>query len=262
MLSRIKWAADRTWRTLATGFCFFVFSAGGVIQTLMVVPFIYAMPGTEEQKARRVRALQRRTFGGFVKLMGWVGVIRFRIHNRELAERSAGCLVIANHPTLVDVVVLYATLPKANCVVKGDLWRNRYWRGVLKAAGFISNDNAEDLLAGCQRALGRGESVLIFPEGSRTVPGQGLDFKRGMAQVAVRTHVPIMTVFITCEPLTLTKETRWYQVPPRRADIDVYFKEVLIPEQFVSNYHDKPAAARLLTRYMQDYFEKGLKEYG
>ncbi|HEY7885688.1 MAG TPA: lysophospholipid acyltransferase family protein [Cellvibrionaceae bacterium] len=261
MRARLNYWADRLWRLFATGFCFFVFSAGGVIQTLLVVPFIYAMPGSEEQKARRVRALQRRTFANFVWLLGAVGVIRFRVHNRELAERSAGCLVIANHPTLVDVVILYATLPKANCVVKGELWRNRYWRGVLKAAGFISNDNAEDLLAGCQRALDRGESVLIFPEGSRTVPDKGLDFKRGMAQVAVRTHVPIMTVFITCKPLTLTKQTRWYQIPPRCADIDVYFKEVLRPQQLVSSYDDKPAAARQLTSFLQDYYQKGLKAY-
>src|SRR5690606_36770855 len=112
MLARFKWAADRGWRLFATGFCFFVFSAGGVLQTLLVVPVIYAMPGSEEQKARRVRALQRRTFAGFVWLMWVVGVIRCHVHNRELAERSGGCLVIANHPTLVDVVILYATLPK------------------------------------------------------------------------------------------------------------------------------------------------------
>src|SRR5690606_40179944 len=62
------------------------------------------------------------------------------------------------HVTGVQTCALPISLPKANCVVKGDLWRNRYWRGVLKAAGFISNDNAEDLLAGCQRALDRGES--------------------------------------------------------------------------------------------------------
>lgn len=250
------------WRLMATGGCFLIFSAGGFLQTLLVVPFIYAFPGSAESKARRTRSLQRHTFGGFVWFMEFVGVLRCRVHNRELAEYSGGCVVIANHPTLIDVVILFALLPNANCVVKGELWRHRYWSGVLKAAGFIRNDNAVALLRGAEAALHRGESLLIFPEGSRTVPGKGLEFKRGMAHVAMRASAPIMMVHITCEPLTLTKNTPWYRIPPRRAEINVYFKEVLRAQDVVSNYEDKPAAVRQLTRYLQDHYETGLKTYG
>ncbi len=261
-MKTLKRLADRFWRTLATGFCFCVFFAGGLLQTLLILPFIYACPGTVETKARRARRLVKVSFAGFVWLMEVCGLIRVRLHRRELIAQSPGCIVIANHPTLIDVVILYAALPRANCVVKGELWRNRYVKGVLRAAGFISNDSGGELLEGCQRALTRGEAVLIFPEGSRSVPGRGLSFKRGMAHVAVRTHAPVLTAFITCEPLTLTKGNRWYQIPPRRADIDIEFRDILVPEQLVTHYEDKPAAARQLTSYLQDYFDKGLHIYG
>lgn len=258
----IKYRADRLWRTIATGLCFGFFSLGGLSQSLLLFPVIYALPGSREHKACRMRALQQRTFAGFVWLMERLGLIRVRLHNIELLAKSPGCIVIANHPTLIDVVILFAHLPRANCVVKGELWRNRYLKGVMRAAGFISNESAEHLLQGCRQALNADEAVLIFPEGSRTLPGQAPNFKRGFASIAVRTNAPILTAFITCNPLTLTKGAPWYQIPSRRADIDIYFAEVLQPAALVDDFADKPRATRLLTKYLENYFEEGLKRYG
>ncbi|WP_020208020.1 lysophospholipid acyltransferase family protein [Gilvimarinus chinensis] len=257
-----KRVLDRGWRTLATGFCFALFSLLALAQTLMVFPVIYLLPGSRKAKAARVRRLQRFSFSGFVALMEWLGLISVTRHNTALLQQAKGCLVVANHPTLIDVVILFALLPEANCVVKGDLWRNLYIRGVMRAGGFISNASGDELLQGCQQALDDGQAVLIFPEGSRSVPGQPLAFKRGLANVAVRSQAPILTAFITCEPLTLVKGAPWYQIPPRRADIHVYFHEIINPEQVIEGFDDKPRAARLLTRYLEHYFEEGLKRYG
>ncbi|WP_339896800.1 lysophospholipid acyltransferase family protein [uncultured Gilvimarinus sp.] len=257
-----KTRLDRCWRVAATGFCFSFFFAGGLLQSLLVFPVIYALPGAKDKKARRVRSLQQRTFAGFVQLMQLFGLIRVTLHNSELLAQSPGCLVVANHPTLIDVVILFAKLPQANCVVKGELWRNRYLKGVMRAAGFISNDSGERLLRGCQQALSRDEAVLIFPEGSRTAAGKAPSFKRGFANIAVRTGAPILTTFITCNPLTLTKGAPWYRIPPRRAEINIYFAELLQPQTLVDDFEDKPRAARLLTRHLESYFEEGLKRYG
>ncbi|UTF59721.1 lysophospholipid acyltransferase family protein [Gilvimarinus sp. DA14] len=262
MLTRFKFWGDRLWRTLATGLCFASFSVLALAQSLLVFPVIYALPGTRLNKAAKVRAIQQRSFFCFVRFMEWLGLIRVSLHNTELLQRAGGCLVVANHPTLIDVVILFSRLPKANCVVKGELWRNAYIRGVMLAGGFISNASGKELLQGCQQALDSGQAVLIFPEGSRSVPGQPLAFKRGAANVAVRTQAPIVTAFITCEPLTLVKGAPWYQIPPRRADINVYFHEIITPSQVIDDFDDKPKAARLLTRYLEDYYTEGLKRYG
>lgn len=254
-----KWL-DRTWRTLATGFCFAFFFGAAFAQSLLVFPLYSLWLGNSPEKPRKIRRLQQIIFAGFVRLMEVLGLIRVTFHNRALLQRSSGCLVIANHPTLIDVVILFAHLPEANCVVKGALWHNRFVRGVMRSGRFISNDSAEELLRGCQESLANGEAVLIFPEGSRTTPGEPVRFKRGVANVAVRTQAPLLTVFITCKPLTLIKGEKWYQIPPSRAHIDVYLQEVLEPQALVDDLSDKPRAARLLTDRLERYFEEGLKE--
>jgi 1-acyl-sn-glycerol-3-phosphate acyltransferase len=235
---------------------------GGLLQSLLVFPVLRLLPGTARARTERVRKLQQRNFRWFVAMMEACGLIRVQLHNVELLRQSGGCIVIANHPTLIDVVILLAYLPGANCVVKSELWHSRFLGGVMRAAGFISNESADKMLAGCQQALDDKEAILIFPEGSRSIPGEALKFKRGMAQVAVRTHAPLVTVFITCDPITLTKGAPWYRIPPRRAEINVHVRELLQPAQLIDVYDDKPAAARLLTSYLQNYFEQGLKLYG
>lgn len=252
---------DRAWRTFATGFCFVFFFSGALVISFTCFPLIYICPGKRVDKNRRVRRLLCTVFRFFVAMMEFFRLIHATVQNRALLQQAQGCVVIANHPTLIDVVILMALVPQANCVVKGALWRSHYFKWVMRAAGFISNEDGEKLVEGCREALGNGDALIIFPEGSRTVPGESLEFKRGVANITVRTDAPIMTVLITCEPLTLVKGDAWHKIPCRRAAINVKVCEILQPAFLIARYDDKPAAARLLTRYLQEYFEKGLASF-
>jgi 1-acyl-sn-glycerol-3-phosphate acyltransferase len=261
MIKQISYWLDRIWRTLATGFCFAFFFLGALVISFTCFPLLYLWPGSPLDKARRARRLICRVFGFFVAMMEWLGLIRVSVHNRMLLQQARGCVVIANHPTLIDVVILMSLVPHANCVVKADLWHSPYLKWVMRATGFISNENGEKLFNSTRQALADGDAMIIFPEGSRTVPGEGLEFKRGVANIAVRTDAPILTVLIACEPLTLTKGEPWYRIPAQRAAIHLEAVEVFQPQAIISRYDDKPAAARLLTRYLQDYFETRLVSF-
>lgn len=257
----ISYWLDRSWRTLATGFCFAFFFIGALVISFSCFPVIYLTPTSVLQKKRRARGVIIAVFRFFVAMMQFFGLIHVSLENRERLLQSSGCLVIANHPTLIDVVILMSLVPRANCVVKEALWHSTYLKWAMRATGFISNDNGERLLRGCREALANGDAMIIFPEGSRTVPGQSLQFKRGVANIAVRTDAPIMPVLITCEPLTLTKGEPWYRIPAHKAEIKLNFCAVLQPSELVQRYHDKPAAARLLTQHLQEYFATGLESF-
>lgn len=251
---------DRIWRTLTTGFCFAFFFIGALVISCTCLPVITLIPASELIKKRRARAVIIGVFRFFVAMMQFFGLINVSLEDRERFQQAGGCLVIANHPTLIDVVILMSLVPQANCVVKDALWHN-HLQWVMRATGFISNDNGEKLLQGCRAALANGDAMIIFPEGSRTVPGEGLQFKRGVANIAVRTDAPILPVLITCEPLTLIKGDPWYKIAPRTAQITLKVRELLVPAQLLDRYDDKPAAARLLTLYLQEYFETGLESF-
>ena len=63
-----------------------------------------------------------------------------------------------------------------------------------------------------------GMPVLIFPEGTRSPEGGLRAFKRGAFEIAYRAGVPIVPLFIRCQPPVLSKEAPWYRaprIPPR-----------------------------------------------
>ena len=198
-------------------------------------------------------------FAFFVGMMEFFHLIKVRVHNQQRLQEAHGGLILANHPTLIDVVITVAKLPDAICVVKGELFRNRYLGGVMRATGYISNDVGEQMLQEAQHHLAQNRCIVLFPEGSRSVPGKPLHFKRGTANIAVRMNAPILNIFITCTPITLTKGTPWWVVPDSRANIDLWVQPWAQTTDFSDNNNDAPAAARRFTQALQNYYEQGLQ---
>ena len=98
-------------------------------------------------------------------------MLDYRIDGAEILRQERGCLVVANHPTLIDYVLLASVMPETDCLVKSALLKNPFLGGVVRAADYLINSEAETLLPRCQQRLAQGDTILIFPEGTRTKPG-------------------------------------------------------------------------------------------
>ena len=149
--------------------------------------------------------------------MEYSGVFKFDLTDTDQLKALHGHLILANHPSLIDVVVLISIIPNADCVVKAHLFKNPFLRGVVKNTGYISNADPEGLLEDCLLTLQSGNNLIIFPEGTRTKPGKTVKFQRGAANIALRCQAKIACVLINVKPTTLTKSEPWYKVPERKA---------------------------------------------
>jgi 1-acyl-sn-glycerol-3-phosphate acyltransferase len=207
---------DQYWLRLpATGLCFVVFGLAAILVGLLVLPVIRLLSFERQRGRRRSRAVVGGGLRAFVYFMRAAGVLRYEFVGQERLGRP-GQIIIANHPTLIDVVFLLGFTPGATCIVKAALFRNLFTRGALNAAGYIPNAPTEAMIHTAEAALAAGEILVIFPEGTRTVPGQPMQMQRGGANVALRAARVLTPVFITCDPPTLSKNLPWYRIPPRR----------------------------------------------
>jgi len=245
---------DRTWRLVATGFGFAVFFGGGCIAALTILPFVGLSATAPGQRHRRTRYLIHRTFQLYLGMLKGLGVLTVTVTDVRKLESLEGQLIVANHPTLLDVVLLMAVVPQVQCIIKHELWNSRYLGGVMRRAGYIRNDMpAEALIPACKEALGAGSNLLIFPEGTRTRPGEPVRFHRGFANIALLTGAPIQTVSIHCEPLVLTKGEPWYRIPRRRPHFRVALGEHLDTPKLL-HYQQRPLEARQLVRRLEAYY--------
>lgn len=250
---------DYVWRLFATAMCFTAFGLGGLLLTVGVFPALLLLGKAD--RVRYARRLIQRVFAGFLQFAETLGVMRLHVSGAHRLRDCGGALVLANHPTLIDVVVLLSLMPTAGCVVKRALWKNPVLGAAVRAAGYISNSEPETLVGDCSQALAEDRPLIIFPEGTRSQPGQPLHFLRGAAYIAIASGAPIVPVLIGCRPSTLTKQDKWYRIPPRRFDLRVEVLEPLPPSRTEAGGAPPALAARHLTQALQTHFTQEIQRH-
>jgi 1-acyl-sn-glycerol-3-phosphate acyltransferase len=240
------------WRLLATGASFLAFGIGAVIVGVVLLPLVRIFPTTRERRRVRARAFMSSALRLFIGFMHRLGVLTYEFRGRERLGLP-GQLILANHPSLIDVVFLLAFVPGAGCVVKRGLWRNPLTRGAVTLTEFIRNDSTADMIMSAAAALHDGQPLIFFPEGTRTRPQQPLAFHRSGANIALRAAVSVTPVYIRVEPTTLTKAEPWYRIPARRPR----FTLVVGEDVDLQGYRAAPLpiASRELNERLQQQFE-------
>ena len=254
MDGRIK----RIWRIAATGSAFALFGVGGLALAFFAVPILRRLSGSPLERERRTQRLIQRSFHAFMAYMDFVGLSAIRVQGVERLREPGAHLIVANHPTLLDVVVIGSLMPQLDCVVKREAWSNPFMRGIVAAAGYIPNDSGERLVDLCVERIERGGSLLIFPEGTRSPAGGLGSFQRGAAHTALRSGRPLLPVSIRCDPPTLMRGQKWYDVPSRRMQFSIEVGEP-IPSPALGTGEPRGCAARRMTAELRDFFAKRLQ---
>lgn len=253
-----KTEANYCWRLVATALSFLVFGIGGVLLTLSVFPALLCVPNAT--RAVKARWWIHKSFGCFMWLMEHLGVLRFEVTGREYLQAREGVLILANHPTLIDVVALIALTPNASCVVKQALWKNPFIGGVVRAAAYISNAQPEGVIDACVDDLQRTNALIVFPEGTRTGVDQPFRFQRGAAYIILRSACPVLPVLIQCDPLTLTKGVAWYRIPRKKCTLSVAVLPPMNAKAWVNQADPATLQARRLTSALEKFFTEQIEK--
>lgn len=245
---------DFGWRLAATGAAFaFVFGGGGLL-AVTILPLLALLPQRSHQ---RTQFIIHRIFRFYVGMLQASGLLRLSLKDASRLEAAGGRIVVANHPTLLDVVLLISLIPRAQCVVKSALWLHPLLGPLMRRAGYIRNDlGADEMVAACSAALRAGECLIIFPEGTRTEPGSLPQFRRGFANLAILTKATIQPVVITCVPPTLIKGEPWWRIPPRQPAFRLVVEECVDASSYMSYGYRGLAARKLVTQLQKFYAEK------
>ncbi|TCP94892.1 1-acyl-sn-glycerol-3-phosphate acyltransferase [Cricetibacter osteomyelitidis] len=248
---------DRSWRIFANAVGFFVFGLFGVIMKVILLPFTLRTATTLNQQLQ-ARTIISTSWRYYLKFLNFIGVFSFEFHGAEKLGKS-GQLIIANHPSLLDVVFMIAYAKNCNCVVKQSLQQNTFLNSPIRACGYIPNDGSPEMIEHCAEVLKCGESLLIFPEGTRTGDDGTINFHRGACAIALRGAKTITPVVIKMSPRAFKKDQAWYQVAEHKIHYKFIVGDNLDPQDWLK---EKPApiAARQLNQYLQHYFEEKLNE--
>lgn len=246
---------SRIWRLFATSLSFVVFGVGGLVLGLLVFPLVFVFIRDPGKRKQIVRSTVGMAFDVFLRMMRGLGAIDYQIEGLEHTQHSGNRLIIANHPSLIDVVFLVSIFPMADCVVKKAVIQNPFMRGVAQPADYISNDDTGIFLETCVKRLKAGASLVLFPEGTRTALDHKLTFKMGAASIAVRSGAEILPVIIQCSPAGhLSKQKPWYWIPHKRPRYSIRIQAPLAQETLIGHANSQREATHKLNKALHGYF--------
>jgi len=241
--------AFRLWRVLGTGLSFVVFGVAALGLALLVFPLCHLAGGDVQLKQARVQRVIHHAHRFFVALMETLGLIRTDWSGAERLLGPGPQLVVANHPTLIDIVHVISRLPQADCVIGGHYAHNPFLGLAASWAGYITNAHGAAVVDACAERLRAGRTVVLFPEGTRS-PRNGMHpFRRGAAHIAVRAGVSLVPVAISCVPSMLRKGQPWWDVPERPSRFRIY---VLDPIELPATGASDVLVARRLTATLRE----------
>jgi 1-acyl-sn-glycerol-3-phosphate acyltransferase len=153
-------------------------------------------------------------YGLFWRVARCSGMLRLDANVLDTLRNERGLIVVANHPSLLDAVMLVARLPASACIMKASLSRNPLLGPGAMLARYVRNDSTYHMVLRAVQDLQGGGQLVMFPEGTRTTCAPINPFQATFTLIAKRAQVPIQTVFIDTDSPYLGKGWPLWRLPP------------------------------------------------
>ncbi|MFN7572944.1 MAG: lysophospholipid acyltransferase family protein [Betaproteobacteria bacterium] len=205
---RLRWAEIRM---LLWG-CLAALGLGTLLWTPVAAVLHLVLP---EHAGRRVgRAAAHAFFRFYVRTLRATGYVCIELHEIAPLARETPLIVAANHPSLLDALLLLAVLPDGYCLMKPALTRSLFWGAAARLAGYVGGEDFISVTRTAVERLRQGGQLIIFPEGTRSDPWPLGPLHGGVALIARQARVPIQAVVIESNTRFLSKGWPLGRMPP------------------------------------------------
>ena len=140
-----------------------------------------------------------------IRFLAWLlthTVYKIRVRQREHVPETGGALLVPNHVSWLDGLLLIAISPRPiRMIISADLISNWWTRGIAQIMGVIpilprAPKVTKSALITAREALNNGELVCIFPEGGISKSGQLQPFRRGTLEIIRGTTAKVIPVYL------------------------------------------------------------------
>ncbi len=177
---------------------FWAFVAVSSVLLFPVALVIWALTAPFDRR----RVLLHRFTCWWASLYTWLNPLwPVTVRGRERMDSRTTYVMVANHLSLLDILVLFRLFRHFTWVSKIENFKVPFIGWNMWLNGYIplrrgDRDSIARMMVACERAIVRGESVMMFPEGTRSRTGELQAFKPGAFDLAIRTGSPVLPILI------------------------------------------------------------------
>lgn len=197
-------------------------------------------------REHRVQAGISRLFQVFLAGAVYCGLMRLDLSALDTLNGKRRIVLVANHPSMIDVFLVISRIRHAICLMKSSLRSNAFLAIGAYIAGYVSNRHPDLMLRDAAQAVEQGALLLVFPEGTRTTRQPINPLKPGVGLIAKRAAAPLQTLLIQTNSAYLAKGWNIFRPP----EFPLVYR-VTLGEQITAN---GPVTETMDS--LQSYFER------
>lgn len=239
------------YRVAAKWFSFFFFGVSTLILITLIFPVMRLALHPKERFRKYGRRFVSASMRFFVGVMHTLGIVNLEA-DRKYFRHLSGKIITANHPSLLDVIMLFSLVPNADCIVNSYL-THTIVAGVIRQLYIYNYLDSDALIRACTESLRQGNCLIIFPEGTRTPRAGRAILKKGAARIAMASGRNIIPLHIGgTDKYGLGKKDPWTAFNPRERYVyKIDAGTEINPEKYRSL--PAPAAAKAITQDMATF---------
>ncbi len=169
-----------------------------------------------ERTTARTQALHaaHRHVSAYLATLSFLQLVKFKFEGQPYGQP---CVVVANHPSLLDFIVFLKDFPNTVCLYKSQSLNNPILAAFLKVGGYIEGMDGtaignKRIIASCCERLDEGHHVVFFPEGTRSGSATDLlKFRTTAFHATLKSGHSLQPIAIYCRPLFLGKNQKWLE---------------------------------------------------
>ncbi|MBI4388449.1 MAG: 1-acyl-sn-glycerol-3-phosphate acyltransferase [Candidatus Omnitrophica bacterium] len=225
----------------------------GVSTSIIVVSFTFQWIDPDRRASQRIA----NTWGKIITFLNPTWSIK--IQGRGYIQEGKSYVLAANHASFSDIIFLYCLGKQFKWVAKDSLFKIPFFGWAMSALKYVrlirgNQESIRNSFDQCFYWLNRNMSLLIFPEGTRSVTGKLGSFKNGAFRLAIKTRKPVVPIALTGTSEVIKKGSAQFS-PNIRCKI-----KVLKPIQTTAYREDQYGELRDLVRArMIEAIEEGEK---
>ncbi len=201
----------KLWRGFLVVFVFVVFGIGSLLLSFLFIPFgsMFWHGAKKREKFSHIIHKLWYIYTQFFVVLGLIKVEKIGV------EQVKGKIIVATHPTFIDILILIGIYDNSLCIAKKELLNNIFLKNIIKNVYIPNNIELDDFKHICAEALNDGYNIIIFPTGTRTLKGEELKIHKGSAAVQIASGADILPVKLDCDYPFLQKGKPIYNAGDR-----------------------------------------------
>jgi len=215
--------------------------------SVFALPLFFLLP------PRAGTAIGRRGIMLGFRIYAWsLAITRvYRLDIRDIDSLKGGppLILAPNHPCLIDALLILTRHPNIVCVMKSALMRNPFLGSGSRLARYIRNDSSRQMVKESVAHLRDGATLLLFPEGTRTIREPINCLVGSVGLIAKHANVPVQTLVIETDSPFLSKGWPLF----RRPTLPITYR-VRLGKRF-----DPPSDVEAFTMELDRYYRQALQ---